>query len=111
MALNLQGISPLSKSVVEFLHELSCHAKVDRLIIFGSRACNDYDKYSDIDLAIDAESFNREDWIRLRMTAYYDVRTVLQISIVNFVSNPSRLQNRILEDGLIIYDGQKKVIR
>jgi len=63
MDLNLNYISPLPVTVVNFLHQLSCHEKVNRLIIFGSRACGDYDKYSDIDLAIDAKRFNREEWI------------------------------------------------
>ena len=109
MNLDLNNISPMSRPIISFLHELSCHKKVNRLIIFGSRACGDYDKYSDIDLAVDAQEFDREDWVKLRETAYYEIRTVLQISIVNFVKNPKRLQSRILQDGCIIYE-QKKVI-
>ncbi|PHS30501.1 MAG: toxin-antitoxin system, toxin component [Sulfurovum sp.] len=91
-------------TVINFLHELTGHGKINRLIIFGSRACGDYDAYSDVDLAIDAENFDRKDWVTLKEVAYYEVRTVLQISIVNFVRNPNRLQNRILEDGFIIYE-------
>lgn len=111
MDLKLHSISQLSRPVIYFLHNLSCHKKVSRLIIFGSRACGDYEQYSDIDLAVDAENFNREDWIELRETAYYQIRTVLQISIVNFSKNPIRLQNRILTDGFVIYEQQKKIIR
>ena len=104
MQLNLSGISPLPMTVIIFLHELTGHENIERLIIFGSRACGDYDTYSDIDLAIDAGNFDRKDWVTLKEVAYYEVRTVLQISIVNFVKNPIRLQNRILEDGFIIYE-------
>ncbi|KKL06801.1 hypothetical protein LCGC14_2592380, partial [marine sediment metagenome] len=75
MNLNLHNISPLPKPIISFLHDLSNHKKVSRIIIFGSRACDDYDKYSDIDLAVEAQEFDREDWIKLRETAYYDIRT------------------------------------
>jgi predicted nucleotidyltransferase len=80
--------------------------EVNRIIIFGSRACGDYEEYSDVDLAIDAEVMSSESWIKLRELAYYEVRTVLQISIVNYFKNPDRLKARILEDGKIIYEQQ-----
>ena len=108
MLLNLSEISHLPESVIGFLKELTCNIGVERLIVFGSRACGDYEQYSDLDLAIDAPSFNRVDWVRIREKAYYDVRTVIQISIVDFASNPMRLQERIMNDGVVIYEQQKK---
>lgn len=104
MSLNLGNISPLPLEVISFLQELSENEQVEKLIIFGSRACGDYDKYSDVDLAVVAPKYNRSDWILLRAKAIHDIRTVLKISIVNFVSNPLRLQNQIYKDGEVIYE-------
>lgn len=103
MKLNLNKISPLPESIIEFLDYLSTIDCVKRIIVFGSRANSDYEKFSDLDLAIDAPQLKKIDWLRLKEEAYYDVRTVLQISMVNFNTNPIRLQNQILITGEIIY--------
>ena len=111
MRVNLHKISPLPIEAVEFLDQLSQRSSVEKLIIFGSRACGDYDKYSDIDLAVVASSFSKADWVMLRARAIHDVRVVFRISIVNFLSNPDRLQQRIYTDGEVIYKQPKKAIR
>ena len=103
MRLNLNKISPLPESIIEFLDYLTSIDCVKRIIIFGSRANSDYEKFSDLDLAIDAPNIEKRDWLRLKELAYYDIRTVLQISMVNFNTNPIRLQNQILKTGEIIY--------
>lgn len=102
--LELSGVSPLPDTVIDFISDISNIDEVNRIIIFGSRACGDYEKYSDVDLAIDAEGLGHEGWVKLRERAYYEVRTVLQISVVNYFKNPDRLKNRILENGKIIYE-------
>ncbi len=110
MRVILHNISPLPLEAVDFLNYLSQLDAVDKLIIFGSRACGDYDKYSDIDLAVIAPSFTKADWVMLRAKAVHEVRIVFRISIVNFLSNPKRLQKRIYEDGAVIYERSAKVI-
>jgi len=55
-------------------------------------------------LAVVSSKFNRLEWISLKEDAYYDVKTILQISIVNFISNPTRLQERIIKNGMVIYE-------
>ncbi|MCU8015016.1 MULTISPECIES: nucleotidyltransferase domain-containing protein [unclassified Shewanella] len=104
LQVNLRKISPLPIEAIKFLDELSQRDSVEKLIIFGSRACGDYDKYSDIDLAVVAPSFTKADWVMLRAKAIHDVRVVFRISIVNFLSNPERLQKRIYDDGEVIYE-------
>lgn len=111
MQLNLSNVSPLPIEAVNFLDELSRQDAVEKLIIFGSRACGDYDKYSDIDLAVIASSFSKADWVMLRAKAIHEVRVVFRISIVNFLSNPKRLQQKIHNDGEVIYEQFKKVTR
>lgn len=102
--LNLEGVSPLPDSVIKFIASLATLNEVKRLIIFGSRACGDYEKYSDLDIAIDAEELTRKQWINIRLNSYYEVKTVFRISIVNFSINPPRIQNHILKSGKIIYE-------
>jgi predicted nucleotidyltransferase len=111
LRVSLHKISPLPIEAIEFLDQLSRRSSVEKLIIFGSRACGDYDKYSDIDLAVVASSFSKADWVMLRARAIHDVRVVFRISIVNFLSNPDRLQQRIYNDGEVIYEQPKKAIR
>lgn len=103
MQLTLTDISPLPQSVIEFILDLTKNTLVERLIVFGSRANEDYELYSDIDLAIDSPLLTKKEWLDLKEFAYYDVRTVLQISLVHFNTNPERLQKQILKTGKIIY--------
>ncbi|OMQ12887.1 nucleotidyltransferase domain-containing protein [[Flexibacter] sp. ATCC 35103] len=103
MELNLTHISPLPTSVIEFIESLAKNINVNRIIVFGSRANSDYNKYSDLDLAIDAPSITKIEWLQIKEYAYYDVRTVIQISLIHYNINPLRLQNQILTTGKIIY--------
>jgi len=83
---------------------LSTYSEIKRLIVFGSRACGDYEKYSDLDLAIDSTELTRQQWVNIRLDSYYEVKTVFRISIVNFQINPPRIQEHILKNGRIIYE-------
>ena len=103
MNLNLANISPLPIPVIEFLNNICKSSQIHRLIVFGSRAHNDYQQYSDIDLAVDAPEITKKEWLNIKETAYYDVRTVLQISLVHYNTNPQKLQNNIINTGEIIY--------
>lgn len=103
MEINLIDISPLPSSVIEFIWYLSKNNNVIRLIVFGSRANADFTKYSDLDLAIDAPSITKLEWLKIKEYAFYDVRTVIQISLIHFNTNPIRLQNQIVNTGKIIY--------
>jgi len=104
MLVNLQKISPLPIRAIVFLEELGRNDAVEKLIVFGSRACGDYEKYSDIDLAVIAPSFTYGDWVMLRAKVNHDVRVFFRISIVDFLSNTERLQQRICNNGVVIYE-------
>lgn len=103
MLKNLDQISPLSENVISFLTSIVSEKKVNKIIVFGSRAFGDYEKYSDLDLAIDAPLLTKGEWLKLKEYAYYDVKTVIQLSLVHFNTNPIRLQKHILTTGKIIY--------
>ncbi|WP_375557928.1 nucleotidyltransferase domain-containing protein [Albibacterium profundi] len=50
MLKNLEHISPLSETVVLFISTISKIESVNKIVVFGSRALGDYEKYSDLDL-------------------------------------------------------------
>jgi predicted nucleotidyltransferase len=103
MLTNLKNISPLSKEIISFLIEIASNNKVDRIFVFGSRSFGDYERYSDLDLAIDAPSFTKYEWLKLKEFVIYDLRTILRISLVHYSSNPQKLKDRITKTGKIIY--------
>ncbi len=106
MLQNLEKISPLSENVIAFLTTISRNEKVDRMIVFGSRAFGDYEKYSDLDLAIDAPNMTRLEWLKLKEFAIYDLNAFIKVSLVHYSTNPINLKNRIIQTGKIIYARQ-----
>lgn len=77
---------------------------INRLIVFGSRAFLDYEKFSDLDLAIDAPTINKLEFLLLKEYVTYDLRTILQISLVHYNTNPHNLKTKIRETGKVIYE-------
>jgi predicted nucleotidyltransferase len=106
MLQNLDKISPLDQEIVTFLKGLSQMPSIEQLIVFGSRALGDYDRYSDLDIAIDAPFISKFDWLKLKEYVTYDLRTVLRISLVHYSTNPKKLKQRIIQTGIIIYGRQ-----
>lgn len=106
MLQNLENISPLSENVITFLSTISQNENVDRIIVFGSRAFGDYERYSDLDLAIDAPNMTKLEWLKLKEYAIYDLNAFIKVSLVHFSSNPAKLKSRITQTGKIIYARQ-----
>jgi len=106
MLKNLTSISPLSNEILSFLNEIVLNDKIERIIVFGSRAIGDYEPYSDLDLAIDAPSLSKFEWLKIKEFVIYDLKTILRISLVNYSSNPQKLKERITRTGKIIYARQ-----
>lgn len=103
MLKNIDKISPLSQEILDFLSSLAASADVRRIIVFGSRSFGDYEQYSDLDLAIDAPSMRKIDWLRLKEYVTYDLRTVIRVSLVRYSTNPEKLRERINKSGIVIY--------
>jgi uncharacterized protein len=78
-------------------------SKVDKIILFGSRARGDYQKKSDIDLAIVAPNITTKEWLDL-CDKINQLDTLLEIDIVNFADAGKDLQNKILQEGMVIYE-------
>ena len=104
MLKNLERISPLSDTVLEFLTTISKKGNVDKIIIFGSRAFGDFEKYSDLDLAIDAPEMTKLEWLKLKEYAIYDLNSFIKVSLVHYSTNPQKLKERINQTGKIIYE-------
>ncbi|WP_394990781.1 hypothetical protein [Emticicia sp.] len=94
----LQAQLKTAKTIVLTKNDL-----LERLKVFGLRGNDDYELYSNIDLADDSPLVTNKVWLGLKEFAYYDVKTVLQISLVHYNANLKRLQKQILKTGEIIY--------
>lgn len=110
MLLPLDCISPLSKNVIQFLTFVAMDETVERIIVFGSRALGDFEKYSDLDLAIDAPMMTRLKWLRYKEYAVYDLNAFIKVSLVFYPTNPIKLKERINQTGKVIYARQAKTI-
>lgn len=103
MLQNLQDVSPLSENVIQFLSTVAMDETVERIIVFGSRAFGDFEKYSDLDLAIDAPHMTKFQWLKLKEYAIYDLNTFIKVSLVYYPTNPIKLKERINQTGKLIY--------
>jgi predicted nucleotidyltransferase len=104
MLKNLENISPLSDIVISFISIISKKDSVNKIIVFGSRAFGDYEKYSDLDLAIDAPEITKYEWLKLKEFAIYDLNAFIKVSLVHYSSNPDKLKEIINKTGKIIYE-------
>ena len=103
MLQNLNQISPLSVNVIEFILTIAKMEKVEKIMVFGSRAFGDFEKYSDLDIAIDAPNMTKFEWLKLKEYAIYDLDVFIKVSLVHYSSNPHKLKERINLTGKVIY--------
>jgi uncharacterized protein len=76
---------------------------VTKIYLFGSRARGDNQEKSDIDLAIVAPKITTKEWLDL-CDKIEEIDTLLEIDIVNFNEAGLNLQNKILQEGKVIYE-------
>lgn len=81
---------------------------IDKVILFGSRARNDYKNNSDIDLAIIFNSNDNDNYIKL-LTKLEELNTLFKFDVIDYnkITNTT-LKQEIDKDGITIY--QKEVI-
>ena len=97
MDFNLDG------DIIKSISEIGSRYKVDKIVLFGSRARGDNKKTSDIDLAIYCdEDSNDESRIYFELE---DINTLLKIDIVFIKSSTDRkfIEN-IEREGVTIYE-------
>jgi len=91
-------------SVLERIKEISLQYKVDKSVLFGSRARGDHTPVSDYDIAIFENHLSALDKARLRDDVD-EIETLKKIDII-FVqeSFTDELLESIKRDGVIIYE-------
>ena len=89
----------------QFIKDIIKLTFVNQIILFGSRARNDNDERSDIDLAINCIGATDNDWQRILETVD-TCDTLLDINCIRFdaLRDDDKLKSNILKQGKIIYD-------
>lgn len=105
--MKLEKLKSIGEIEHNFIEQLSMNSNVEKIILFGSRSREDYEKYSDVDLAIDCPNMSKFEWMKLKEFVTYDLNSFIRISLVPFHSNPSEIKERILNTGKLIYEKRK----
>lgn len=88
----------------QFVHQLAKLPHVATILLFGSRARGDHRPRSDIDLAITmTANSNDRDWFDI-LDVIEEADTLLEIDCVNLAKAEDKFKQRILDEGVILYD-------
>lgn len=96
----------LPESARAALDMLAGVPQIERMILFGSRAIGDHDERSDLDVAVSAPDLDRAGFAALR-DRLDRFRTLYTISLTSIESMPPRLRDRVLAQGVVLYDRQE----
>lgn len=107
MLINTERLDSLPKNIISFLYELSRHENIRKLIVFGSRVHGDYNSKSDIDLAIEFLNNNETEIFKLIDFMESNLKSLLFLSLVDFNKSPEKLKQKILKEGVKIYEYSK----
>lgn len=91
----------LSPRVIAEMNEIfrSC-SNLESALLFGSRACGNYKKTSDIDLAVTGCNFS--DILRLQ-ESFADSNIIYTVDVVDYNKASQELRDDIDEEGIIIF--------
>ena len=98
-------IEGLNKGLLDKIVELIVkYKKPERIIIFGSRAGNDFKAVSDIDIAILGKDWTDKDINIVKNTLDEFVKTPLKFDVLNFYNiSKDKLKRDIMEKGRVVY--------
>ncbi len=77
--------------------------KIDKIVLFGSRARGDTRPRADIDVAVSCPRASQREWLDL-CDAIEDVPTLLSIDLVRLETAGTQLRDRILREGRTLYE-------
>ena len=91
-------------SVIMKIKEIGIRYRVDKLVLFGSRARGDYSSVSDYDIAVFGQHLSASDQAYL----YNDIDEIatlrkIDVLFVNDGTTPEMLEN-ITKDGVVLYE-------
>ena len=90
----------------ELIKVITLHKPVKKIVLFGSRATNDYRKTSDIDIAIVDDSWNSSDMSLVRFNLEEELSTPLTIDLVNYYNVHKKSMQDAINRGLVLYESQ-----
>lgn len=79
-------------------------SKVNKIILFGSRAIGDNLDKSDIDLAFVAPGMTNMEWAAFTFDIEDKLDTLLFLDIVKFDGASPQLKNEIIRNGKVLYN-------
>lgn len=83
--------------------KLTVFPEVERIILFGSRACGNAPPRADIDLAISCPHADARRWSDI-VEAAENAPTLLQIDLVRIETAPAELLTEIAREGRVLYE-------
>ena len=90
----------IKEKVINEIQDIAKNQEVKKVILFGSRARGDFQRASDIDLAVEGGNI---DMFRLDVDEY--TSTLLMFDVVKLKESlDSDLLNEIKRDGILIYE-------
>lgn len=99
----------IPESVACALEPLRRCAKIEQMILFGSRAVGDHDPRSDVDLAISGPDLSKEDVAILR-DGIERAPSLFRIAVSHLEKMPANLRERVMKQGVVIHV-RKKALR
>ena len=84
------------------------YKKPEKIVIFGSRASDNFEDTSDIDIAIFGKDWTDKDINMVKYNLDEFVKTPLKFDLLNFYKiGKTKLKENILKEGKIIYEIRK----
>lgn len=94
------GVGDLPEHVLEDIRDAAVYSKVDRIVLYGSRARGTHRERSDIDIAVQGGDVDR-----LRRCLDEDTWTLLTFDVVDLDWKLSpELRADIAHDGILLYE-------
>ena len=102
-------IKRINESLLSQIVELILkYKKPEKIVIFGSRASDNFKNTSDIDIAIFGEDWTDKDINIVKYNLDEFIKTPLKFDLLNFYKiGKTKLKENILKEGRIIYDIRK----
>ena len=97
----------MNKEIINQIKEIILkYANPTRIYLYGSRANNEENERSDIDIAYDDKDFDRDYLIQNDLNK---IKTLLKIDVKNIAKTQERFRNRVKATGKVIYSATKKL--
>ena len=100
-------INGVPDSLTDKLIELIIvHKPVKKIVVYGSRATDNYRKTSDIDIAVVDENWDSSDMSLIRFNLEEDLSTPLKIDLVNFYNVSKQSMKDAIDKGITLYESK-----